>query len=522
MTTPPAQARSASGSTTRAVADRPCVSPHAGEARSTNDGREARPTTDDGRDVRPAGIKRCLAGGARSSRRQRVIVVGGGIAGIAAAVRLADRGVAVTLLETRRKLGGRATSFDDVRTGEKLDNCQHIVMGCCTNFLELLRRLGVADRIAWSRSITWIEPGGRRSVIRPGWAPAPMHMARSFLTARFLTIEEKFAIARAMHTLAYADAHDLGAITFGDYLIGLEQPRGAVEKFWSPIVVSACNLDVQRVAASEAVHVFQEGFLAHRDAAMMGVPTVPLVELYGAAERAIRDAGGEIRLGESVALVKADCVETARSERIDADAVVCAVPFERAVIIVSDRIQRSDPRFASMAKLRHSPILGVHLAFDRPALDLPHAALVGVGAQWLFGKDKAGTRVHAVISAADDWMALSEAQIVSRVVADVRACLPGARSAKLLSGRPVKEKRATFAPTPDSVMNRPATTGPSGLILAGDYVDTGWPATMEGAARSGSMAASAAMGEPIESALRPALKPGSCFRAGRAIAAMMG
>ncbi|RMH30075.1 MAG: FAD-dependent oxidoreductase [Planctomycetota bacterium] len=454
----------------------------------------------------------------RPGAARRVIVVGGGIAGIAAAVRLADAGVRVTILETRKKLGGRATSFDDARTGQRLDNCQHIVMGCCTNFLDLLNRLGVSGKIAWSRSIWWIEPGGRRSVMHPGLAPAPAHFAGSFLRARFLGAEDKVSIAGAMHRLARARLVDLEDETFAEWLARAEQTEPAVERFWAPVVVSACNGWPGRVAASEAAHVFQEGFLAHRDAARIGVPTTPLVELYDAAAGVIERAGGAVRLGVSVARLEPSAVETASGDRLEADRVICATPFERALSIVAQDVQATDPRFAAMRRLEHSPILGVHLTFDAPVLDLPHAALVGTGTQWLFRKDDAGARVHAVVSAADPWMSLNEDEIVGRVVEDVRRCLPGSRGARLVAGRPVKEKRATFLPTIESVRARPAVSGPSGVILAADYVRTGWPSTMEGAARAGYLAAGAALGLDGSWALRPSLRPAALYRAARALA----
>ena len=468
--------------------------------------------------VRGSAVRGGTAPRAMRGAPDRVVVVGGGIAGISAALRLAGARVPVTLLETRKKLGGRATSFDDVRTGDRLDNCQHIVMGCCTNFLDLLDRLGVAGKIAWSRSIWWVERGGRRSEMKPGLTPAPVHFAGSFLRAHFLNPEEKLAIAAAMHVITRARLGDLEGITFAAYLDRLEQPDGAIEKFWAPIVASACNGWPDRVAASEAAHVLQEGFLAHRDAARIGVPTVPLVDLYDEAARAITSAGGGVRLGVSAMRMGPNHVETAGGERIEARAVICAVPFERALRIISPEVQRADERFQRLGALEHSPILGVHLVFDRPVLDLPHAALVGTRTQWVFRKDEAGMRVHAVVSAADAWMELPEEEIVARVVEDVRACFPVARRAKLISGRPVKEKRATFLPTVASIGARPATIGQSGVILAGDYVRTGWPSTMEGATRSGALAAAAALGRDPAGAVVPPLAPAVLYRAARALA----
>lgn len=434
-----------------------------------------------------------------------VIIVGGGIAGIAAALHLAGRGARVTLLETRKKLGGRATSFQDVRSGLMIDNCQHVALGCCTNYLDFCRRLGVLDRIEWHDDIHWYEAGGRVSVMKPGLLPAPGHLAGSFLGAAFLTLREKAAIGAAMLAALRADRAAERDLTFGEWLSAHRQPPGAVEKFWSPVIVSACNLDVSRVSAATALHVFQEGFLAHRDAPAMGVSRVPLVELYDRAEGAMAAAGGELRLGCSVAELGADWVRIGSGERLSADRVVCAVPFERAARIVSEPIRRADPRFAAMESIMHSPILGVHLVFESPVLRTHSAVLVARPTQWLFRKDGAGRLVHAVVSAADEWMALDEAEITRRVLEDVHSCLPWSRGVGLVSSRPVKEKLATFAPTPEVERARPGTLGPSGLILAGDYVQTGWPATMEGAARSGAMAAAASLGLELDALLAPPL-----------------
>ncbi len=446
------------------------------------------------------------------SNIKSAIVVGGGVAGIAAALRLAQDGVAVTLLETRRKLGGRATSFTDVRTGETLDNCQHVAMGCCTNYLDLCARLGVADKLAWTRRINWVEPGGRVSILKPGLLPAPAHMTGSFLTAAFLNLTEKMAIARAMFAILTEDRARVASQTFSEWLAPLNQPPSVVHRFWTPVIVSACNLPPHRVAASCALHVFQEGFLANRHAPDIALARIPLVELYDPAETAIRTAGGVVRLGVSVERIRTREVETAQGETLAADAVICAAPAERTARMVDDEMRRRDPRFPALDHIEHSPILGVHLTFDRPVMSLPHCVLLDRPTQWLFRKSPAGDRAHAVISAADDWMDLTEDDIAARVLDDIRACLPAARAATLLRARAVKEKRATFAPTPATEAIRPATTGPSGIILAGDWVNTGWPATMEGAARSGYLAAAAALGRDVKWALRPDLRPALIYR----------
>lgn len=432
-----------------------------------------------------------------------VVIVGGGLAGLSAAVRLSAEGVRVLVLETRRKLGGRATSFTDPRTGETLDNCQHVAMGCCANYLDFCERVGVSDLLRWTETLHFVEEGGRESVVRPGKGalgmPAPAHTTWSFLRASFLTTDEKVAVARGMIAALRADRLAERSRTFGEWLAAHSQPRGAVEKFWAPVVVSACNLAPSRVAASSAIHVFQEGFLARADASRIALASGPLVELYDPAERAIVERGGEVRLGASVVGVDERGVTLAGGERVDAGRVILAVPAERAAGIASDELRARDPRFAMLARVEHSPIIGVHLALDREVMTQPHAVLVSRETQWLFNKGGApdgGQRLHAVISAAEAWVDLSEAEIVERVLRDLRACFPTATDAQIVSARAVKEKRATFAATPGFEAARPAQSCEgSSLILAGDYTDTGWPATMEGAVRSGYLAAGAVMGK---------------------------
>lgn len=443
-----------------------------------------------------------------------VVIAGGGLAGIAAAVRLAQRGVQVTLLETRKKLGGRATSFVDVRSGETLDNCQHVVLGCCTNYLDLMQRLGVRDQLVWTREQYWMEKGGRTSVIRPAaWLAAPGHFSMAVLRAKFLTMGEKVALAKGMLRIMRVDRRAWASRTFAEFLKEVGQPTRLIEKFWSPVIVSACNLDVERCAASSALQVFQEGFLASATAADMGLSRVPLVQLYDRAEEFVTRAGGAVRLGVSVEAIHSGAasarVRTSTGEVIEGDRVICALPPERAAEVLVDTDDATRRVVADLRRIEHSPILGVHLRFDRGVMATPHAVLVDARVQWLFRKDDEGRAIHAVISAADAWVGLDEGEITRRVMEDVTAYLPRARGAKLLSSRPVKEKRATFAVTPMGESLRPAASAlcgvggaggvnganSPGVILAGDATQTGWPATMEGAVRSGYVAAGLAMGE---------------------------
>ncbi len=461
--------------------------------------------------------------GARAPVR-RVVVAGGGLAGIAAALRLVEFGVEVTLLETRRKLGGRATSFTDPRTGEVLDNCQHVMLGCCTNYEDLLARLGAAHLIRWHTEQYWLEavPDAstreRCSVLRPGLLPAPLHYALSLARATLLSQRQQRTLARACLAILRADRRDHDDRTFADFLADLDQPPDLIARFWSPIVVSACNADVARVSAAAALHVFQDGFLANPRAGIMGVPAVPLIRLYDRAYNALERAGGRVLLGESVERIEPRRVITASGREFPADRVICALPFERVAKALDPALAAADPRIAPLARFTHSPILGVHITFDRPVLPHPHAVLVQRPTQWLFRRhDDAETAagvqtLHAVISAADDWIDLPEPDIAAKVLADIHACVPAARAARVLAVRAVKEKRATFAPVPGLARLRPAAAPPAHLtddapILAGDYTDTGWPATMEGATRSGYTAAAVALDIPPTALHTPDLKP---------------
>ncbi|MBC7835077.1 MAG: FAD-dependent oxidoreductase [Phycisphaerales bacterium] len=437
------------------------------------------------------------------------VVVGGGIAGISAALRLTERGVRVTLLETRKKLGGRATSFDDQRTGLTLDNCQHVVLRCCTNYADLLRRTQVDQHITWHSRQYWIEAGGRTSILAPGSLPAPFHFAGSILRAPMLSLGESLSLGRACLAILRADRARLEHQNFGAYLERLKQPHRLIDRFWSPVIVSACNMSVGTVSAAAAAHVVQDGFLSSRRASDIGVPAVPLVRLYEHVPRLLEQAspGSRILLGKGVGRIAPGRVTASDGEVFTADIVICAVPVERVASLIEPSVAATDPRFAPLANFTHSPILGVHLLFERPIMEIPHAVLVERPTQWLFRKHDDPRTIHAVVSAADEWMPLTEDEIVARVLGDIHACLPASRDLPVLAGRSVKEKRATWAPRPGIESSRPGPLGPDGprgIILAGDYTDTGWPATMEGAARSGYAAAAAALSEPASAFLNPA------------------
>jgi hydroxysqualene dehydroxylase len=285
-----------------------------------------------------------VAAGNRAGVTRRIAIVGGGLAGIAAAVRLADAGMLPIVIETRRKLGGRATSFIDPRNGEVLDNCQHVLLGCCTNLIDLYDRLGVLDQIEWHRELFWTAGNGVIDRLRAGWLPAPAHLGGALLGMRLFSLADKRQIARAMWRmirLGERGRWEWSGRTFAQFLRDAGQGDALMRRFWNVIIVSACNLDVDHVGAAFAMQVFQQGFMANRWSYVMGVPRVPLWNLYEPVTRRIEEAGGEIRLGESA---KAIAYDGRRVTGVVTDAGGCAAAGARSAD------GQPDPRRASLVR----------------------------------------------------------------------------------------------------------------------------------------------------------------------------
>jgi squalene-associated FAD-dependent desaturase len=429
-----------------------------------------------------------------------VVVIGGGLAGLAAAAALGGAGHSVELLESRSFLGGRATSYE-VGNGEEaefIDNCQHILLRCCVNLLDFYRRLGVAHDIAFSREFTFIEPGGRRSVLRAGIFPPPAHFAESFLKLSFLNLGEKLAVARAMRAVA-RDQHrpDLDQISMQQWLEEKRQPPRAVERFWRQVLVSAINEELDRMAASHGLQVFRLGFLARKDAYEMGVPAVPLGRLYsGDAWKRIGNVGIRLRAPASKIVVESGAVRgvIAGEEEVRGDYYVSALPFERMAAVAPEL-------HLDVSAFQHSPITGIHLWFDRPVTDLPHATLLDRTIQWMFNKHE-GRYVQLVVSASRSLVEMPRADVISLALKELAEFFPAVNEAKLEKAHVVKEVRATFSAKPGLEAHRPGNqTGVRNLFLAGDWTKSGWPATMEGAVRSGYFAAeavAAAAGRPAQ------------------------
>jgi squalene-associated FAD-dependent desaturase len=467
------------------------------------------------------------------STQPTVAIAGGGLAGLAAACALADSGFRVTLLERRPYLGGRASSYEHPGTGEVVDNCQHVLFRVCTNLVEFYRRIGVEDKIRWYDEMTFIEPGGRTSVMHASPLPAPLHTGPSFLHFPFLTAKDKLVISRALAKLTLTSQPDTGR-SFLDWCNQQGQTQNAIERFWKPILVSALSEDLDLISIPAAAQVVRES-MKSPSARHMGVPSIPLTDLYNRAGDYIRARGGEIRFRTSLETFSPDSsqvrIQLSDKSETAFDYLVLALPFD-ALERVLPKSPEAAPLRDQIAHFESAPITGIHLWFDRQITDLDHAVLLDRTVQWMFHKSRLlkstrapsekrkddkdreghdfsradnaqirdgvlapegqGSYVELVVSASKSLIDKSRAEIVDLALKEVREFFPQARAANLVKSTVIKEVHATYSPRPGIDAYRPhqSTAWPR-VFLAGDWTKTGWPATMEGAVRSGYLAAEA-------------------------------
>lgn len=485
-----------------------------------------------------------------------VAIVGGGLAGLAAGCALAKSGFQVTVFERRPYLGGRASSYEHPGTGEVVDNCQHVLFKLCTNLIDFYRRIGIEEKIQWFDRMTFIEPGGRQSQLQSTSLPAPLHAFPAFMNFKFLTLRDKVGLATALNWLITHIPKDDGT-SFEDWLHRHHQTPAAIERFWKPILVSALSEDLDRISVPYAAQVVRES-MKSREARLMGVPMVPLTQLYDTARDYITARGGSVRFRTSVqSFLPLDTgvrIKTADSEE-QFDYAVLAVPFDALEKLLPDSPESQDLR-TKLSHFETAPITGVHLWFDREISDLPHAVLLDRTIQWMFHKSlllegkasstssvnrmtsqatfarataaapqgrsslaqggspgyeedtaesrrdgtPVGSYIELVISSSKSLLNKPRQEIIDLALKEVREFFPAARDAKLVKATVVKEVNATFSPVPGIDQYRPSqiTDWPR-VFLAGDWTATGWPATMESAVRSGYLAAEAvttSSGEP--------------------------
>ncbi len=480
----------------------------------------------------------------------RIAIIGGGLAGLAAAVALAGRGLSIEAFEAKRRLGGRAGSYLDRESGELIDHCQHVAMGCCTNYLDFCRRTGVADCFDRHAALHFFGPDGQRSDFRPAaWLPAPLHLAPTLLRLNHLSLGDKLAIARAQLRLMRGTTRK-GSGVFGgnrssivesvsppmtpdplapeptvlDWLRNQRQPDRAIERFWQVVLVSALGESLDRASLTAARKVFLDGFLAHPNACHVLVPRVSLGELYDR-----RVAGWLIQRGVQIHLESpARRIEPASTSsqlllRIAArtdpaaehvqvfDHAVLAVPWRQAADLVAPELRDRVPPLAAAAEFDGAPITSLHLWFDRPITDLPHAVLVGRLSQWVFrrtdlqsvrdmgvadGRIANPSYYQVVISASHDLAGRPRETVRDEVLADLQSVFPAAGDAQLVRWQMITEQDAVFSYRPGLDELRPPQATPiPNLFLAGDWTRTGWPATMEGTVRSGYLASEALLAQ---------------------------
>ena len=431
---------------------------------------------------------------------RRVVVVGGGLAGITAALDCADAGASVTLLESRGRLGGRVYSFE--RDGQSVDNGQHVFLRCCTAYQALLHRIGAGDKVTLQDrlDIAVIRVGGdgvpRRGRLNRSGLPAPLHLAGAMLRYPFLDRRGRASAALAMRALSRIDVEDPAndAVTFGDWLRAHRQDAVSTAALWDLVTVSTVNLGCDETSLAQAAYVFQEGLLSSASAGDLGHAIVPLSQIHDAAAgAALARAGVDVRLRTGVtAIAPGYTVTLSGGEELAADAVVLAVDAARTAQLAP---AGAGVDANALHALGESPIVNVHVVYDRRVLDAPFAAGVGTPVQWVFDRTVSagvtdGQYLAVTLSAAEAEIGMSGSAILDRYLPALGQLLPAAREAQVRRAFVTRDHAATFRAAPGQrALRPPAATALPGLALAGAHTDTGWPATMEGAVRSGHTAA---------------------------------
>ena len=434
------------------------------------------------------------------AKPRSLAIVGGGLAGMAAAEVAQRNAIPVELFEARRHLAGRAGSARDVRTGRWIDG-QHIALGCCTELVDFCRRLGIEDCFRRDSRLTFFGPDGRRyDLAASWWLPAPLHLAPSLLGLTYLTLSQRLRTMALMARLACA-RHDTTE-SLGQWLSRRGCSAAEQKLFWQPILVSALGELPDRLALDGAAQVVRETFLGPRRAYQLLVPRKPLAEIYDQqAGTRLAEQGVTICRATRVAQVEGDRhgvtgLLLADGRRIVADAFILAVPWRRVRRLLSPPLLEALPELAAVDQIPSGAITGVHLWFDRPITPLAHAALPGRVSQWIFQPDPAENYYQVSISASHR-LELTREQLLAEVLRELAEVFPAAHSAHLLHHRIVINPAAVFVLAPGVELLRPQQrTAIPNLFLAGDWTRTNWPATMEGAIRSGRLAVAAMLPNP--------------------------
>jgi squalene-associated FAD-dependent desaturase len=460
-----------------------------------------------------------------------VIVVGAGAAGLSAAAALAGAGKSVTVLERKPYVGGRACSYEHPALGEVVDS-QHVIVGCCTNLIELSEQAGTADKIRWYQKQTFLEPNGRSSTIVSSGLPAPLHYAPSFARMGMLSWKDKLGMARGLMEFFRGYPGD-DQESVEQWLARTKQTERSIRHFWNPILMATVNDGLAHCSTKYAGKIFHELFLKSSTGGRLGIPTVPLSEFYGGIARLIEARGGQVQLRASVEAITQQRdgrwrVSIADTDYV-ADAIVLALPFEQTQRLLpavrlneeyaGRELDTREQLELKMARQIHSPFTSVLLWFDREITDLDHAWLLDTTIEWFFHKSRIrryarelGSYVELVIAGSRAQLSMGREEILSTAMRELAMFFPEVKRAKLIKSGVLKEARATFSVTPGLDRFRPGQgTDWPGFFLAGDWTATEWPSTMEGGARSGRLAAGAVVGDPARF-MAPEIAPSGLMR----------
>ena len=462
-----------------------------------------------------------------------VVILGGGIAGIAAALSLLEAGRRVTLVEARQFLGGRAFSFADSAAGPPVDNGQHVIVGCCSAFIEFVERLGVRE--AWhlqpALRVPVFDRQGKAGLLASSWLPAPFHLLPSFLAYPHLSALDKLRTLVGMARARFADRRQprLEEITFYQWLREKGQSERAIQNLWNLVVEPTLNDNVRDVSAAMGLMIVQDGMLQGRHSANLGYARDGLLQSIGAPARKLLDEqGARLILGSPARRVLLESgppggsgagsgsgrgigkvigpvigVELASGEKVSGQNYISALPFNALSGVLPQAAAKLD-FFQDIKDLEWSPIVNIHLRYDRPVLDEEFCAFVDSPLQWVFNKNRtlaagaagsandSGQYLTISVSAAWDYINQPRDELAQRFIAEMAEVFPAAREAQVEWVRVVKQREATFRCRPGANKLRPGARTPvPNLFLAGEWTNTGWPSTMESAVRSGYNAAQA-------------------------------
>jgi len=460
---------------------------------------------------------------------------------MSAALALTEAGLRVQLLEARGFAGGRACSYQHPGTAETVDNCQHALFGCCTNLINFYERLGVSDKIRWSRQMTMLAPDGGESLLGSVALPAPLHGLPRLLAAEAFSLKDKLALAWALSALLWSKIPLNTEESLAEWLERHHQSKGAMRRFWHLVIASALNADLDQISMGYAAKVIRELFLSSAEAGAMGVSQVPLSELYANLEVKLAESRGSIHYNAAMEAAEWNhhnmqwTVET-RKGIFESDDLILALPFDVLKRLMPrlpqageamSEIRESSFRAESpihlrnqLEGLRHWPIVSMHLWFDRDVTELEHAILLDREWHWMYNQSKiqsgkGGSYIELLSSASKRLTALKRPEALEIALRELGEFLPAVKSARLVKFAFIKEVRATFGVPPGVDANRPTYRSPwRNCYLAGDWTATGWPSTMESAARSGYIAAEklcASIGKECRF-LVPDLKPKGLMR----------